>query len=717
MSSRYLLLSGELPGEGVWCGATTHAGLVARVQEVWGDDFDPIFKYTLAASVHGGAEEQRYRDGRNAFSYAGGGGGSARPTAASGRGDGDEGAALCIEDRPTGNDTSDYDGSPDGPSGPAAQGLAPRGKGNCLIVIDDDADFQLWRHGRRALAMAAHTQFDPLHNAIYHPWSDDADADTAGPLTMKLFAFRKTATTSAEAAYRNILAPTLTVTDTYTAGSGRSSGMPSTTGTAVPYRGDNATDSARPYYNTMLLPRRANTTTSGGSSKVEVGVFIQRSSPAVKSAARDADDIVRPPLHTLLAPGALLRLGVRVVLRHSNAPEVILVAPSHHPGSAHAAAGVADASGCAVAAGAAGEGVAAWGELVRRARCAWGVHRPVFRYLDLTQGYTQISVTNVVDLRVWAEGVGLVNPELLVLERDCEPRLIAAAVALSITNGISSCDTATITDTTTTAVVVSRVCEDARRYRAAVAPQEVRRDEHLHRAVHLRTLAARLEALEREDATARLARPRPTYAEASGGGAPLGGSERARLAIESGGAPLITTHQPVTEVPTPPSQPQPQQQQTRLGTASSRRSSSPQPPPASGLKGWHRDDDTSISVSLAPQNTAGLPRSSSAAQRSTRSAGETTAAIAVDSAYCYNGDSKTRELQLSGAPYSDAAAHVHDGIAAGHYGPRYTVAGAVAAYRAWTYAASTTEEERAAGQLHHWEISRRIRLQSPISRV
>ncbi|RNF26078.1 uncharacterized protein Tco025E_01707 [Trypanosoma conorhini] len=152
---------------------------------------------------------------------------------------------------------------------------------------------------------------------------------------------------------------------------------------------------------------------SGGTSRqVAVGSHLERPSPEVLHAEHDA---VKVPLYSLLSPLLLVKLGVRVALRHSNAAEAILL-------SRRSVAG-------------AGEGH--WGWMVRKAQSAWGVLRPSFRYLDLDHGVTAINIFNVRDYTFWSRSVGRERVELVVLEhvyRDaahasCPSSLLAAGGA------------------------------------------------------------------------------------------------------------------------------------------------------------------------------------------------------------------------------------------------------------------------------------------------
>ncbi|ESL11622.1 hypothetical protein TRSC58_00623 [Trypanosoma rangeli SC58] len=131
---------------------------------------------------------------------------------------------------------------------------------------------------------------------------------------------------------------------------------------------------------------------SGGASRqVALGSKVERSSPEVLHAEHD---VVKVPLYSLLLPLLLVKLGVRVALRHSNAAEAILL-------SSRSVAGT-------------GEGH--WGWAVRKAQSAWGVLRPSFRYLDIDHGVTAMNIFNVRDYMFWSHGVGRERVELMVLE-------------------------------------------------------------------------------------------------------------------------------------------------------------------------------------------------------------------------------------------------------------------------------------------------------------
>ncbi|KEG13606.1 hypothetical protein DQ04_00901080 [Trypanosoma grayi] len=128
-----------------------------------------------------------------------------------------------------------------------------------------------------------------------------------------------------------------------------------------------------------------------GASSNPTPALKGETSPAVLHAE---EDVVKMPLYSLLPPLLLLKLGVRVTLRHSNAAEAILLSSR----------------------GVSGAGEGHWGLLVRKAQSAWGVQRPSFRYLDLDSGVTAMDVFNARDYMFWSRGVGRERTELVVLE-------------------------------------------------------------------------------------------------------------------------------------------------------------------------------------------------------------------------------------------------------------------------------------------------------------
>lgn len=324
---KYLVLSGDLPGEGFWCTATHYDGLVEEVKKLWGDTFTPIFKYKMQASPDGAKEELRYHSADSAFRHT--------------------------DTRPPKKSENHQDEPPNGPLGSDTPPVSVSGSGHacdikvreagmtgmCYVIIDDECDFSLWLNGGALIKVPDHGCGE-THHADYHA-SDTARFD---PLTQKIFAFRKTTQE-----VPNVLI----------------------------HNKDTAMDSYHPYYHTVTN---------------KDGVFRFRSSPAVKHSE---DDVVRVPVHSLLAPITLVQLNITCVLRHSNASELILWSAS------------SPLSG----------GAGWWGQLVHKASSAWGIHSPLFRYLDLTMGMQQMNITDVLNFRMWSDGVGLDRPELLVLEQ------------------------------------------------------------------------------------------------------------------------------------------------------------------------------------------------------------------------------------------------------------------------------------------------------------
>lgn len=325
---KFLVLSGDLPGEGFWCTATRYNDLVAEVKRLWGESFTPIFKYKMQASPEGAKEELRYHSTDSAFRHT-----DNRPPRS-----GDSAPTEAKENVTQESHTNAVSISGSGHACDIKVREAGM-TGMCYVMIDDECDFNLWLTGGALLKVPDHGCGE-MHHAEYHAM-DTARYD---PLTRKIFAFRKTTQE-----VPNVLI----------------------------HNKDAAMDSYHPYYHTVTN---------------KDGVFRFRSSAAVKHSE---DDVVRVPVHSLLAPITLVRLNVTCVLRHSNASELILWSAS------------SPLSG----------GAGWWGQLVHKASSAWGIHNPLFRYLDLTMGMQQLNITDVLNFRIWSEGVGLDRPELLVLEQ------------------------------------------------------------------------------------------------------------------------------------------------------------------------------------------------------------------------------------------------------------------------------------------------------------
>ncbi|XQJ26048.1 hypothetical protein NXY56_001997 [Leishmania guyanensis] len=339
---RFLVLSGECPGEGVWCWAKTYTELVECVKSAWGTDFRPLFKYRLPciltnANPHThcevGEEEEQPRQERPLIGEA-------------------EEAGLLV--------------STPSPARPST----------CLVVLNDADDFHMWRYGGAYVLLAAagaspaaksrdergafvHHHGSPVGSAqgMVHAVSHHMDYHRLGsaaamqgeegeghrervweprPLTSTLYAFRSGA-------------PAIGCLDAL----------------------------EQPSNHSCASSKRVRT----------------RASPPVRRADSDA---IQVPLQCILDPALVLRLGVTVVLRHSAAPAEVVLFSSHTPY---------------------GQGELPWGALCLKARHAWGVHSPQFRYLDVTHGVTQMLINHVHDYRLWARSMRLSNCELLVVEQ------------------------------------------------------------------------------------------------------------------------------------------------------------------------------------------------------------------------------------------------------------------------------------------------------------
>ncbi|RHW67688.1 hypothetical protein DPX39_110112800 [Trypanosoma brucei equiperdum] len=204
--------------------------------------------------------------------------------------------------------------------------------GTCDIIIDDDDDFNIWLYGYVPI---------PHHRDVV----DDIH-HLPQPLTEKMYVFKK-------------LSPPASLVH---------------------------------FSSSILLPP-----VHSSKPEDETGVSsLANSSTAAPSppVLHADDDVVKLPLYPLLPPLLLVKLGVRVVLRHSDAEEAILLSSRTVSG--------------------AGEGH--WALLLRKAQRAWGVQRPCLRYLDLDQGFTAINIFNIRDYMCWSTGVGRERTELIVLE-------------------------------------------------------------------------------------------------------------------------------------------------------------------------------------------------------------------------------------------------------------------------------------------------------------
>lgn len=269
--------------------------------------------------------------------------------------------------------------------------------GMAWVVLDDALDFMLWQTGGGMLDGEATLRLSEEGKlgeggaglVTATPSLPRHRPPALKPLTLKLFAFRKTTMERPDVLFHEMdavrRAPPRNIPKTVT-----SSAPPMKVGACTDGVEDqkkeekekaNAVENMgflyRPFYHTITN---------------KDGIFRFRSSPAVKHFE---DSVLRVPMRSLLPPLWLLKLNITCVLRHSNASEVIL----WQAGS--------PLSG----------GVGWWGQLWHKAASAWGIHRPIFAYLDFTSGFQHILITDVIQFRMWAEGVGLDRPELFVLEQ------------------------------------------------------------------------------------------------------------------------------------------------------------------------------------------------------------------------------------------------------------------------------------------------------------
>lgn len=98
----------------------------------------------------------------------------------------------------------------------------------------------------------------------------------------------------------------------------------------------------------------------------------------------------------LIEPTMMTELKARYCLRHSAHEEVILIAEDETP---------------------------SWGRAVQKSR-AWGVHRPLFRYIDDVQGErVTVSIVTAEDFALWNQHRRPLWPELMVFEH-AAPQLL-----------------------------------------------------------------------------------------------------------------------------------------------------------------------------------------------------------------------------------------------------------------------------------------------------
>ncbi|KAG5482318.1 hypothetical protein LSCM4_05571 [Leishmania orientalis] len=346
-TERFLVLSGECPGEGVWCQAKTYTELVGCVQAAWGADFRPLFKYKLPCVLTSANAHTRQE------------------------------VMEDVEQQPR-------RGAEEGADAPA---LTPWKKrpSTCLVVLNDSDDFDLWRRGGAYVSAAGataspaaklcgvqcaivHHHGSPAGSAqeIMHTVSHHMDYHWLASEVCAADA-RVTATSSAareEGHTRRVWEPRPLTSTLY------------------------AFRSSAPVIDLLHIQQRKPHGSGASSERART-----RASPAVRRA--DAD-VIEVPLQCVLDPALILRLDVAVVLRHSAAPAEVVLFSSHTPS---------------------GQGELPWGALCLKARHAWGVHSPQFRYIDFTRGVTQMLISNVIDYGLWLRQMRLKNCELLVVEQ------------------------------------------------------------------------------------------------------------------------------------------------------------------------------------------------------------------------------------------------------------------------------------------------------------
>ncbi|KAG5481958.1 hypothetical protein LSCM1_05670 [Leishmania martiniquensis] len=351
-TERFLVLSGECPGEGVWCWAKTYTELVQCVQAAWGSDFRPVFKYKLPCALTNAntrmhlevtevTEQQRQGDTPRG-------------------GEAEEGIDAVIS---------------------APSKTRPS---TCLVVLNDADDFDLWRRGGAYVSAASapaapsaksndergafvHHHGSPadsaqemMHNVSHHM---DHHRAASGVRTTDSRASAAAATLPEEGRTQRAWEPRALTSTLYAFRSGS---------LALDF---------------LHIQQRRSHGRSASSERAP-----RRASPPV----RCADDVIQAPLLSVLDPALLLRLHVTVVLRHSAAPAEVVLFSSYTPS---------------------GQGELPWGTLCLKARHAWGVHSPQFRYVEFTRGVEQGLISNVNDYKFWWRQMRLRNCELLVVEQ------------------------------------------------------------------------------------------------------------------------------------------------------------------------------------------------------------------------------------------------------------------------------------------------------------
>ncbi|TPP40931.1 hypothetical protein CGC20_36410 [Leishmania donovani] len=179
-ADRFLVLSGEFPGEGVWCWARTYTELVECVRSAWGSDFRPVFKYKLPCILTDANAHTRRE---------------------------------VAEEKPPPQEAALIEEAVS--AGLSASTPRKTRPSTCLVVLNDADDFHLWRRGGAYVSaadttasLAAKTR-DVRGDFVHHHGSPAGSAEeimhTEGhkervwnpcPLTSTLYAFRSGAPTT-----------------------------------------------------------------------------------------------------------------------------------------------------------------------------------------------------------------------------------------------------------------------------------------------------------------------------------------------------------------------------------------------------------------------------------------------------------------------------------------------------------------------------------------
>ncbi|CAC9474495.1 conserved hypothetical protein [Leishmania infantum JPCM5] len=353
-ADRFLVLSGEFPGEGVWCWARTYTELVECVRSAWGSDFRPVFKYKLPCILTDANAHTRRE---------------------------------VAEEKPPPQEAALIEEAVS--AGLSASTPRKTRPSTCLVVLNDADDFHLWRRGGAYVSaadttasLAAKTR-DVRGDFVHHHGSPAGSAEEIMHTVAHHMDYHRLASEARTAD------ASATATATATTAAAREEGHKERVWNPCPLTSTlYAFRSGAPTTGFLNAPQRQCNGSSVSSERVRT-----RASPPVRRA--DAD-VIQVPLQCILDPALILRLNVTVVLRHSAAPAEVVLFSSHTPS---------------------GQGSLPWGALCVKARNAWGVHAPQFRYVDLTNGVTQLLINHVNDYRAWWQQMRLTNCELLVVEQ------------------------------------------------------------------------------------------------------------------------------------------------------------------------------------------------------------------------------------------------------------------------------------------------------------